>query len=211
MQNLLIAGNDELVTVMIGITVWGEPVGGVLNQPFYSSPPRATGPPPEVGAGGTIWGLTHLGVRGLTPSAVRSDDSPVVKMAKGELRIVTYKDSESWDFVNRTIRSILNPSELLCLGGAEILQVLDGKADVFVYPGSCWEMWDACALDGIVRAAGGCMTDVHGDQLQYDPVQNEFTGYALMSGVIATLCCDLHREIIVMVPEHVRENVASKV
>lgn len=48
------AGFPEHVTVLIGISLKGKSVGGVIHQPFF-------GP-----QGRTVWGLVGLGARGLT-------------------------------------------------------------------------------------------------------------------------------------------------
>jgi 3'(2'), 5'-bisphosphate nucleotidase len=42
-----------------------------------------------------------------------------------------------------------------------------GEADVYVHPGVAGKLWDTCAPEAIVRAAGGHVTDATGVELDY--------------------------------------------
>ena len=42
--------------------------------------------------------------------------------------------------------------------------VATGQADVYLQPGRAGKRWDACAPEAIVRAAGGDVTDAHGNR-----------------------------------------------
>jgi 3'(2'), 5'-bisphosphate nucleotidase len=45
--------------------------------------------------------------------------------------------------------------------------VATGEADVYLQPGRAGMRWDACATDALVHAAGGKLTDAHGEPLDY--------------------------------------------
>jgi 3'(2'), 5'-bisphosphate nucleotidase len=45
--------------------------------------------------------------------------------------------------------------------------VATGVHDVYVQPGRAGLRWDACAAEGLVRAAGGELTDVDGARIEY--------------------------------------------
>lgn len=51
---IFIIGNVERVTVLIGIVVNSEPIGGAIHQPFF-----------EKNKGRTIWGLRGIGIYGI--------------------------------------------------------------------------------------------------------------------------------------------------
>ncbi|MDX2054987.1 MAG: 3'(2'),5'-bisphosphate nucleotidase CysQ [Polyangiaceae bacterium] len=45
--------------------------------------------------------------------------------------------------------------------------VASGRAEAYVAPGAAGQRWDCCALDAIVTAAGGRVTDAWGDPIDY--------------------------------------------
>lgn len=49
----------------------------------------------------------------------------------------------------------------------QVLYLLDGKAHVYVNPGTNSRRWDVCASDAILKAAGGQLTNVHGISYTY--------------------------------------------
>ena len=51
--------------------------------------------------------------------------------------------------------------------GLKIGFIAQGGADVYTEPGPFTKAWDACAPEAILRGAGGCFTDVHGNPIQY--------------------------------------------
>ena len=51
-----------------------------------------------------------------------------------------------------------------------MLMVLENVVDAYIYPSVGTKRWDTCAGDALIRAAGGEVTDVHGQPLVYDPV-----------------------------------------
>jgi 3'(2'), 5'-bisphosphate nucleotidase len=52
--------------------------------------------------------------------------------------------------------------------GLKGAKVADGSADLYVSLGVSGKYWDACALDALVHAAGGRVTDARGQTLDYN-------------------------------------------
>ena len=77
-----------------------------------------------------------------------------------------------------------------------MLMVLENVVDAYIYPTPGTKRWDTCAGDALIRAAGGAVTDLHGQELVYDPVtpvpstgdQSGFVQRCMNSrGVLATM------------------------
>lgn len=184
-RNTSFPGYVDHVTVLIGITVGGKAVGGVIHQPYTT---------PTDTVGRTIWGLKGLGFRGvnITPGPL--------KQGKG-LHIAASK-SHFTDLVDQTVKA-LNPAHLLRGGGCgnKILMVLEGKVDAYVFPSNGTKKWDTCAGEAIVEAAGGMLTDIHGAQIDYTYVPGK---YKNETGLLVTMDRELHKDIVSKVPENVR-------
>jgi 3'(2'), 5'-bisphosphate nucleotidase len=71
----------------------------------------------------------------------------------------------------------LAPREVLVMGSAGLKGSLVAAAEVeaYVAPGYAGQRWDACAADALVTAAGGVLTDTHGDRIDYraESLRNE--------------------------------------
>jgi len=67
------------------------------------------------------------------------------------------------------IKETLNIQEEYPMGsvGLKIGFIAKGGADLYVEPGPYTKVWDACAPEAILRGAGGCFTDIHGNSIQY--------------------------------------------
>jgi 3'(2'), 5'-bisphosphate nucleotidase len=63
----------------------------------------------------------------------------------------------------------LNPREVVVMGSAGLKGTLvaSGQVEAYVAPGYAGQRWDACAADALVTAAGGKLTDTHGDPIDY--------------------------------------------
>ena len=180
------AGFIEHVTVLIGIAVDGKAVAGVIHQPFL--------PAPDNTMGRTIWGLVGLGVRG----ANLITNPPTA----GTLRIVVTR-SHYTEAVEKTVKA-LNPTEFLKEGGCgnKVLMVLEGKAEAYIFPSRGTKRWDSCAGDGIVRAAGGMFTDIHGNDILYDCAKDEAVN---RTGLLVTMDTELHKNIVSKIPQSVKD------
>jgi 3'(2'), 5'-bisphosphate nucleotidase len=74
--------------------------------------------------------------------------------------------------------------------GLKIGFIANGGADLYMEPGPYTKAWDACAPEAILRGAGGCFTDSHGNPIQYGT--NEIRN---LHGVVATTK-DCHQRVI---------------
>lgn len=90
----------DRVTVLIGIAVNGNAIGGVIHQPYYNyNITRNT-------EGRTFWGLVGLGVRGIVPV-----DPPTDKF------VAVTGESEYRNAVKKAI-DILEPDDIVSFCGA---------------------------------------------------------------------------------------------
>ncbi len=183
-----ITGFIEHVTVLIGISVKGEPVAGVIHRPFLNN-------------GQTYWALKGLGTRGITVVT-----PPPPPQTPEELRIVITR-SHYTDLIHKTADA-LNPKEILRMGGCgnKILLVVEGKADAYVYPSPGTKKWDSCAGDAIMREVGGVLTDVNGQLLRYDSWEE----YRNRLGLVVTMNRDTHKAILAKIPQEVKDTLAGK-
>jgi len=145
-------GNVECVTTLIGISINGIAVAGVIHQPF-------------VGANGrTVWGVVGLGVVGIVKDLLLTT-SPLKDMSG--VRLITTSSHNS-SAVDKAILKI-KPDSVIRAGGAgfKVLMLLEGKADVYIYPTSGCKLWDTCAPHALVNALSGTMTDAEGNNIEY--------------------------------------------
>lgn len=191
--NEFINGLYEYVTVLIGIAVQGTPVGGVVHQPFWNPNQSPSS------NGRTAWGLVGLGVRVSPPLAL---DGPNI----GCSLVVTWPPYSNEDQLQKTIESV-KPTSVIEAGGAEVFFLLEGRAHAHVMVGLMSQKWDMCAGEGLLRAAGGVATDIHGDALSYwaDSACRE-----CICGFIGSLDVELHRQILAQVPQSVKETLRSR-
>jgi 3'(2'), 5'-bisphosphate nucleotidase len=146
-----IAKNGEFV-VMIGIVDQARATHGVIFAPVS----------------GDAW-LGHVGTGAVrvAPSGART---PLTPSTTGELRGATVVASRSRR--GPTVQAVLDQvgiSQVRTLGSAGLkgVCVADGSADLYVSPNSAGMRWDACAIDALIRAAGGEFTDSFGDPIDY--------------------------------------------
>lgn len=172
----------ENTTVLIGVAVGSEAVAGVIHQPYFE---QASG---ELGR--TIWGVKGLGMGGMeakTPPA-------------GEFTIVTTR-SHSNKLVSDAIEA-LSPTNVIRCGGAgyKVLQLLEGRAHSYVFASAGCKRWDTCGPEAVLEAAGGVLTDVHGEH--YDYVKGD--NFTNTRGVLATAIGTDHADVLKRIPESVK-------
>lgn len=180
------------VTVLIGIAVRGEPVGGVVHVPFFKSP--------EGEDGQTYWALKGLGSRGVK---VRSTKPP----ANTEELSVVFTRSHYTELVRKTVEA-LKPRDEVRVGGCghKSMMVVEGKVDAYVFPSDGTKKWDTCAVDAIVRANGGLLTDVNGDLFDY----SSWDAYRNKMGLVVTMSKETHQAVLDRIPKDVKDELASK-
>jgi len=144
-------GNLEAVITLIGISYKGDPVAGVMYQPFVDD---------ESGNGTTIYSMKGLGIFGINPKHNPSHTP--------DSFVLTTTRSHGSPEVEKSI-SLLKPKEVIKIGGAgyKALLLLQGKADVYVFPTPGTKKWDTCSPQACLEAAGGKMTDISGNNLLY--------------------------------------------
>jgi 3'(2'), 5'-bisphosphate nucleotidase len=139
--------------VMIGLLVGLTALAGVVYAPVP----------------GTTWiGAVGLGAWRLDPMAGRR--RPVRVSATADLaqaRIVASRSHRS-RLLERALAS-LRAREVRPMGSAGLkgAQVAEGLADAYVDTGASTKRWDACAIDALVTAAGGRVSDVTGTPIDY--------------------------------------------
>lgn len=184
----------EHVTVLIGISVNGKSVAGVINQPFYEQKDNDE----DSTAGRTMWGLVGLGCFGITPKSMSSDDF-----------VITTTASHGNENIEQSIAS-LKPDKVLKVGGAghKVLLVLEGKAHSYLFASAGCKRWDTCAPEAILRSAGGHLTDAFGETIEYKfRLDGNYQNYL---GVIASANSEIHSKVIESIPKEVRDRLKSK-
>ncbi|KAI0213632.1 3'(2'),5'-bisphosphate nucleotidase 1 [Lamellibrachia satsuma] len=180
------------VTVLIGIAVNGKSVAGVIYQPFYNYQAG-----PEATRGRCIWGVIGLGGFGY-----ESEPLP-----DGKNIIVTTR-SHGTGTVAEAVDAC-EPTEVNRVGGAghKVLLLIEGKAKAYVFASPGCKKWDTCAPEAVLHAAGGRLTDIHGQLYQYHPsVQRRNVG-----GVLATARAEDHQWYADKIPENVKASLPTDV
>jgi 3'(2'), 5'-bisphosphate nucleotidase len=144
-----IKGGDGFA-VMIGLVIHHRPVLGVVHQPtidrtFYATPDGAF-----VVQGGET-----------TPLAV----STVASAA--DARLVASASHRTAD-IDR-VKTELGIAEEMNVGsvGVKLCLIAMGVRDLYVNPSAKTKSWDTCAPEAILAGAGGRLTDLFGDSIEY--------------------------------------------
>lgn len=163
------------VTVLIGIAVGKDAIGGVIHQPYYNYKSGGV-------LGRTIWGLKGAGVGGITFTPPPVDG-----------RIITTTRSHSTGLVDQVLQAT-NPTEVLRVGGAghKVMLLMEGKAHAYVFASGGSKRWDTCAPEVILRELGGELTDMHGVRYNY----NKDTQPGNSRGVLGTAISSDHASYV---------------
>lgn len=159
-----VARNGQFV-VMIGMVEGDHATAGVVHAP----------------ATGTTWyGAVGQGAsrseQGGSPQPIRVSD-----VVRAELASVVSSRSQRSAALQRALDS-LGARQHLAVGSAGLkgAQVADATADAYLSIGRSGKLWDACAVDALVHAAGGRFTDTRGERLDY-----RSTDISLKRGILA--------------------------
>ncbi|XP_054472905.1 inositol polyphosphate 1-phosphatase [Anoplopoma fimbria] len=138
-----------LVLIGVYLRSTGEPVMGVINQPFNYKDP----------AGGRwkgkhFWGVSCGSIN--VCSVSRPKDGPGAGLS------VVLSSSEK-PVVKDALTSLCGPDKLMFASGAgyKILCVIQGLADVYVLSEGSTFKWDSCAPHALLRALGGGVVDLN--------------------------------------------------
>jgi 3'(2'), 5'-bisphosphate nucleotidase len=152
-----VAKNGQFV-VMIGLLVDDLASLGVVYAPVT----------------GTLW----CGARGLGAYRVDADGSErpiqVGKVARPEDASITVSRSRRSDELKSVLRE-MSPRQVAPMGSAGLKgsHVAENSADAYLAIGQAGKHWDACAIDALVSAAGGSVSDARGRPLNYRSEQLE--------------------------------------
>jgi len=159
---------DEFA-VQIGLVVEATPVLGVVYQPtarklYYAA--QALG--------------AFLEIDGIASRLHVSAESVASRMTIVESRSHRSARVEAIQQRLRIPESIVTGSV-----GLKVGIICEGRAHVYVHPGHRTHLWDTCGPEAILREAGGRMTDVSNNPLQYDtPESKNLHGIVATNGVI---------------------------
>lgn len=175
-------GRLEGVTVLIGLAMKGNAIGGIIHQPFYKDGNEF---------GRSVWGLLNSGVYG---KYSRNNTILPGRIVAGSL---SHQSKTVVDAV-----SACNPTEVLQAGGCgykvrsifdldwertfrfiQVLLVLERRVHVYVHASRGCSLWDTCAPEAVLKAAGGMLTDALGNSISYFPTGET----SVKKGVLATM------------------------
>lgn len=168
-------GKDDLlqfVTVMVCIAVKGEPIAGIIHQPYARK---------------TKWAWVGHGVSSTLVQATEAKSAP-----NQQVRTV-YSRSHRGDVLQvmdeAFQKSGMNVSPIEAAGaGYKALQVAERHAELYLHT-TAIKKWDVCAGNAILNAIGGKMTNLYGNELKYDSA-----GVPLNpNGIVATQTEEHHK------------------
>ncbi|ETL77717.1 hypothetical protein L917_21356 [Phytophthora nicotianae] len=178
---------DE-VSVLIGITYKMRPIAGVVHLPFHGK------------HGVTYWGGPGVGVfrseheenEAQTTHAKFSKQSPMFPQRP----LVCTVSSTNCDQVNSALR-LLAPSNVLTGGatGTMVLGVITGHSDSFFRFKAATRKWDICAVEPLIEALGGKLTDTQGNVYVYDHIANA-PDFDNERGLIACVEPEAHTNVL---------------
>jgi 3'(2'), 5'-bisphosphate nucleotidase len=143
--------NGEFV-VMIGLIEGARATAGLVHAPAQR----------RLWAGRIGHGAFHMEEGGQASPISVSRTSNLE-----QARVVASRSHRS-EALERALGTI-NARELVAVGSAGLkgAEIATGRADIYVGPGHAGKRWDVCAVEAIVTAAGGRMTDAFGEAFDY--------------------------------------------
>ncbi|XP_067287992.1 inositol polyphosphate 1-phosphatase [Pseudorasbora parva] len=179
-----------LVLIGVYLRATGQPVMGVINQPFNRKDSRGKG-----WKGQHIWGVSYGDVNVCSLTRHRPP-----RPQKSECLSVLLSSSER-SAVKDALATLPNASLMYASGaGYKILCVVRGLVDVYVLSEGSTFKWDSCAPHAVLRALGGGVSDLsecvrarlegHTAELAYHLPNNHRQGvdrWANQGGLIAYL------------------------
>jgi 3'(2'), 5'-bisphosphate nucleotidase len=163
-----VAHRDEFA-VMIGLAIHGKPVMGVIYQPTETKLYYAV-----AGSGAFMEQRDTRRHLRVSPEADVSAVVVAVSRTHDSARAKQVRDALQ---IRRTLR--------FGSAGLKIGKICEGIAHLYLVLGAGTSQWDTCAPEAILHEAGGRITDILGNPLQYnvDEPQN-LRGLVASNGVI---------------------------
>ncbi|XP_026321984.1 inositol polyphosphate 1-phosphatase [Hyposmocoma kahamanoa] len=154
------------VTVLIGAysRATGEPVVGVINQPFYNN-----------GSGRILWGVNYNGTQKFNICEIETGNKTILMSAAENPVLADKFKANGW-----LVKSVPG-------AGHKLMKVALGEAAAYIVSKGTTFRWDTCAPHAILCAKGG-------DILSYttyvpvtynDPMNIDTQQYANVEGIIA--------------------------
>ncbi|HEY5948427.1 MAG TPA: 3'(2'),5'-bisphosphate nucleotidase CysQ [Kofleriaceae bacterium] len=145
-----IRGSDGF-SVMIGIALAGKPVLGVVHQPSLDRTFFAT---PDGGA--------HVMIGGTVQPLVVSTVA-----AAADVRLVASASHRSPD-IDRVKQTLgIDNEQNVGSVGVKLCLIAMGVRDLYVNPAAKTKVWDTCGPEAILTRAGGRLSDLFGDPVNY--------------------------------------------
>jgi 3'(2'), 5'-bisphosphate nucleotidase len=147
-----LAGREGFAA-MIGLCAGGRPILGVVYQPTADA----------MYAGVVATGSARLEREGQVHTLRVSTTDDL-----GAIRLVASRSHRT--SVIDDVRRVLGISDELNIGsvGLKVGLISAGERDLYVNPSSRTKLWDTCAPEAILLAAGGKLSDLDGGLLAYD-------------------------------------------
>uniref|UniRef100_A0A671NCF2 Si:ch211-160o17.2 n=1 Tax=Sinocyclocheilus anshuiensis TaxID=1608454 RepID=A0A671NCF2_9TELE len=182
-----------LVLIGVYLRSTGQPVMGVINQPFNRKDSTGKG-----WKGQHVWGVSYGDVNVCSVTQRR----PFCPQKKDDLSVLL--SSSERPAVKDALAAISSGSLMYASGaGYKILCVVQGLVDVYVLSEGSTFKWDSCAPHALLRALGGSVSDLsaclrahvngnkrHAAELTYHQPHTESQGvdrWANRGGIIAYL------------------------
>ncbi len=143
-------------TIQVGLCIDGEPVLGVVAEP---------------GRGLLSFGVLDVDppVSGQWVGQGRLEPLGMSRRSLAELRLIGGKlyPTSRQHAIRRALEVDLDRVQSVGSVGVRLTSVARGDADAYVQAPGRTKMWDTCAPEVLVRAAGGVVTDLVGQRLSY--------------------------------------------
>lgn len=174
------SGNTESVFVLIGVSLRGKAIMGVMHQPFGKIENE------KIERGVTIFGGGEFGIQGLPAlpqSTIKTKGEWIVTTSKARLNSNLQKAVDQ-----------LQPKSSIHVGGCayKIFLLLSGRADIYLFFSSQTSKWDICACEPLLVALKGILTDLKGNTYQYfpsSPIVNQ-------GGILACSSLSIHQSVL---------------
>ncbi|XP_015270761.1 PREDICTED: inositol monophosphatase 3 [Gekko japonicus] len=142
-ENLL-----QYVTTMVCVAVNGKPVIGVIHKPFFAY---------------TAWAMVDGGSNVKARSSY-NEQTPTIIVSRSHAG--TVKQVAWQTFGNKSVIISAGGSGYKVLSLLDVPEVNQEKADVYIHV-TYIKKWDICAGNAVLKALGGKMTTLAGEEISY--------------------------------------------
>ncbi|MBD2092056.1 inositol monophosphatase family protein [Microcoleus sp. FACHB-1515] len=155
-------GTDDFIqrklhyAVMLGLLEAQQPTVGWIYAPAFD----------QLFFGGQNWGLFQaVGDRPVEPLISTAPPPPDDRTCE---ILIGYKDQKRY---GETIARLIPPAQFSTIGsfGLKVMQVVQGKAGIYIYLNRRVKLWDTVGPIALARAAGLICCDLAGNPLQFSP------------------------------------------